>query len=108
MPDPDPTTRPQSRTICHGAVIRLVAAVPIARISSAPQTERRRPNRSMIATANGPIIPYRKILSAMPTPIVAAVQPNSRSQGTISTLGVARTPAPTSRTRKVTATTVQA
>ena len=40
--------------------------------------------------------------------MVEADQPNSASSGTISTPGVARMPAPTSSTRKVTATTTQA
>jgi len=48
------------------------------------------------------------MLTAMATPIVAALQPNSFSHGTIRTPGVARTPAPTSRTRNVIAATTQA
>jgi len=57
IPEPEPTTRPQSSSICHGVCIRLVALVPMARMTRAPQTEARSPNLSMIATANGPIIP---------------------------------------------------
>jgi hypothetical protein len=39
--------------------------------------------------------------------MVARVQPNSRSRGTIKMLGVARTPAELSKTTKVTAATIQ-
>ncbi len=57
MPVPAPTTRPHSSTICQTSRISTVAAVPMASTTSVVQTERRRPNRSMIATANGPIMP---------------------------------------------------
>lgn len=62
----------------------------------------------MIATAKGPIMPYRKMLTATAPAIVAVDQPNSRSSGTIRMPGVARIPAPISSTTKVTPATTQA
>ena len=50
-----------------------------------------------------PILPDAKVAL-----IVAGDQPNSRSSGTMRTPGVARIPAPTSSTAKVTAMTIQA
>ncbi len=106
MPEPVPTTKPQSSRSCHGRVISAVSATPTVSRSSAADTVRRRPKRSMIAAANGPIMPYRKMFTATAPLIVASDQPNSRSSGMISTPGVARTPAAISSTRNVTATMI--
>ncbi len=68
---------------------------------------RRMPNRSMNEAANGPIRPYSMRLTAIANEMVARDQWNSVSSGTSSTPGVERTPAPISRVRKVTPTTIQ-
>ena len=57
IPVPDPTTTPQSSTNCQGDRMAAVAATPMASTASAVTTVRRRPNRSMMATAKGPIMP---------------------------------------------------
>jgi hypothetical protein len=57
--------------------------------------------------ANGPIMPNSAIFTAMAAEMAALLQPNSRSSGTIRMLGVARTPAVTSKTAKVTPAIVQ-
>ncbi len=61
----------------------------------------------MTAAANGPINPNNAMLTATANEIAVRFHPNSVSSGTISTPGVARTPAPTSRITKVTAATIQ-
>ena len=62
----------------------------------------------MSAPANGPMSPYRKMLIAMANEMVERLQPNSCSSGTMSTLGVARMPAPARSARNVTARMIQA
>ena len=107
-PLPLPTTTPHSSTSCHGSHIKGVSATPDDTITSATAMVRRRPNRSMIAAANGPARPYSRMLTATAKLMVARDQPNSASNGTISTPGTERMPAATSSTRKVQAATVQA
>ena len=62
----------------------------------------------MTDAANGPMRPKSAMLIATAAEITARLQPNSVSSGTISTPGVARTPAVTSSTTNVTAATTQA
>jgi hypothetical protein len=69
---------------------------------------RRTPRRSISAAAKGPISPYSTRFTEMASEMVARDQPNSPSSGTISTPGVARMPADTSSTAKVTAATTHA
>jgi hypothetical protein len=56
-PVPEPTTTPQSRINCHDSRISGVSATPVAITASAQHMVRRIPKRSMIAAANGPIMP---------------------------------------------------
>ena len=51
--------------------------------------------------------PYSRMLTEIASEIVERSQPNSASSGTMSTLGVARTPAAASRAEKVTPRTIQ-
>ncbi len=107
-PLPPPTTTPQSSTSCHGCVISGVSATPRATIASAVPTVRARPNRSITAAANGPTSPYNRMLTATAKLTTDRDQPNSASNGTISTPGAERMPAATSSTTKVHPATVQA
>ena len=56
-PAPTPTNTPQSSQSCHGAVMTVVSPLPMATRTSARQTTRRRPNRSISAAANGAVSP---------------------------------------------------
>ena len=73
-------------------------------VASARVIVRRAPQRSITAAAKGPIAPKTRRLIPRAKEIVARDQWNSSSSGTISTPGVARTPAETTTTAKVTAT----
>src|SRR5579875_76888 len=90
MPVPPPTTTPQSSTSCHGAVISVVKATPAATVARAMIMVSRAPRYSTRAAAKGPMRPKRIRLIETAREMVAAVQPNSCSRGTISTPGVAR------------------
>ena len=76
--------------------------------AKAISTVRRIPMLCISAAANGPIRPNRKMLMEIAAEIVAGLQPNARSSGTINTEGAARTPAVASMTRNITARTTQA
>ena len=107
-PVPTPMSTPQQATSCQLAVTYVLSPLPEAMSSSAAVTTRRMPNRSMSAAANGAVSPNSSRLTDTASEIVLLVQPNSSCSGTISTPGAARKPAAPSRTRKVTAATVQA
>jgi hypothetical protein len=89
-------------------VTRVLRATPAARRPRAVRVVRRMPARWYNAPANGPSSPYSRMLTDTAREIVERSQPNSRSRGTMSTLGVARTPAAASSARKVTPRTIQA
>ena len=101
-PVPAPTSTPQNSRNCHSAGIRVDAATAPARSASAPRTTRRSPQRSITDAAKGPINPNSAMLTAMDAEIIARLQPNSPSSGTMNRPGVARTPEVISKTRKVT------
>ena len=73
-------------------------------------TEGRPPNAQPLHQSAGERThqPVQEMLTEIATEMVERVQPNSCSSGTMRTLGVARMPAPASRTRKVAARTSQA
>ena len=75
--------------------------------ASAHNTVRLRPKRSIAAAANGPIRPNSARLIDKASEMAERLQPNSRSSGTIITLGAARMAAVVNITRKVTATAIQ-
>ena len=83
----------------------VVAATAPVMMTSATSSTRRTPKRFITAAANGPIKPNSAMLTATANEIAVRFHPNSVSSGTISTPGVARTPAPTSRITKVTPAT---
>ncbi len=56
----DPITRPHSTYSCHGWVMTVVSAEPIATMISAAAHTRRTPKRSITAAANGAPRPYTK------------------------------------------------
>lgn len=56
-PTPTPTNSPHIRMSCQGSRISAVEATPAATSASAHTTERRTPNFSMTAAANGPMQP---------------------------------------------------
>ena len=107
-PVPVPTSTPQSSIRCHSVRITVVSATEIASNATAARTTRRSPQRSITDAANGPMRPKSAMLIATASEMTARLQPNSASSGTISTPGVARTPAVTSRTTKVAPATIQA
>ena len=107
MPLPPPTTKPQSTMSCHGAVMIVVKAKPLAMMTSASSTLARTPMRSISAAPNGPVTPYINRLIETASEMVARLQPKSFSIGTISTPGAARNPAATSSTKKVRPATTQ-
>ena len=56
-PVPEPTRKPHITMSCQGWRISEVEATPTPTSASAHSTERRMPNRSMTAAANGPMQP---------------------------------------------------
>ena len=86
-PVPSPTMTPHSITSCHDAVMNTVSPLPAATISSAIDTTRRTPKRSISAAANGAVIPNRARLTDSAAEIVPIDQPNSARSGSIITLG---------------------
>ena len=105
---PVPTSTPQSSSSCHSVCIRVETATDAVSSASAASTTRRRPQRFITEAANGPISPNSAMLTAIATEMVARLQPNSLSSGTMNRPGVARTPAVMSSTTKVTAATIHA
>ena len=103
-----PTRTPQTSTICQGAVISDDNATPVANVASATSTVGRTPKRCMAAAANGPVSPYKARLMDIASEMVARLQPNCCSSGSIMTLGVARVPAAASNTRNTTPTDIHA
>jgi hypothetical protein len=99
-----PTTTPQSRSSCHGAVITVVSDAPLAIVASAISITRRTPKRSISAAENGAVKPKRTSPIEIATEIVPRDQPNSFCSGTIRTPGVARNPAVVISVTKVTRT----
>lgn len=96
-PVPRPTSSPQHTMSCQLRVMKRVSPLPVATSASAPDTTARIPNRSINAAANGDVSPYSIRLTMTAAEIVPWDQPNSRCNGSISTLGVARKlPAPMS------------
>ena len=57
MPLPSPTTTPHSRVSCQASRINTVSPAPEASRTSAADTVRRSPKRSITATAKGPTSP---------------------------------------------------
>jgi hypothetical protein len=86
----------------------VVSATDPASSAMAASSTRRTPHRSITDAANGPIKPNNAMLIATADEITARLQPNSLSSEIISTPGVARTPAVTSRMTNVTAATTHA
>jgi hypothetical protein len=107
-PVPVPTSTPHSSVSCHCECIRVVSATEAASSATAPRMTRRTPHRSMTDAANGPMSPKSAMLIATAEEMTARLQPNSPSSDTMSTPGVARTPAVTSRMTNVTPATTQA
>ena len=107
-PVPSPTMTPHSRTSCHDAVMNTVSPLPAATMSSAIDTTRRTPKRSISAAANGAVIPNRARLTDSAAEIVPIDQPNSARSGSIITLGVERKAAAPSSARNVAAAAHQA
>ena len=107
-PVPVPTSTPHNSISCHWLCIRVERATDAASSARAASMTRRRPHRSITDAANGPISPKSAMLIATAAEITARFQPNSVSSGTIRMPGVARMPAVTSSTMKVTAATTQA
>ena len=83
------------------------STMPSAIIARPATMVRRKPKRSMKPAENGPTMPKIISCTAIANEIVARLQPNSSSHGTISTEGAERVPAATSIARKLTATTIQ-
>jgi hypothetical protein len=71
-------------------------------------TVRRMPKRCITAAAKGPAAPYRTMLIEIAAEIVVRLQPKACSSGTMRTLGLERTPAATSRVKKIAPTTIHA
>ena len=67
-----PTTTPQSRSSCHGAVITVVSDAPVAIVTSAISITRRTPKRSISAAENGAVSPKSRRPSETASEIVAA------------------------------------
>jgi hypothetical protein len=107
-PVPVPTSTPHNSVSCHCARICVVNATDAHSSARAARITRRTPSRSITDAANGPIRPKRAMLIATAEEIAARLHPNSRSSESISTPGVARTPAVTSRITNVTNATIQA
>ena len=108
QPLPMPTNTPQVSMSCHSSVMKVLSATVALSRPSANMTTGRIPKRCMAAAAKGPMKPKMKMLIPIAAEMLARVHPNSPSRGTIRTPGVARTPAPVMRTRKTSATTIQA
>ncbi len=107
-PVPVPTSTPQSSVSCHCDCICVVNATDAESRATAARITRRTPQRSITDAANGPMMPKSAMLIATAEEMTARLQPNSRSSATISTPGVARTPAVTRMTTNVTTATTQA
>ena len=107
-PPPSPATSPHSTVSCQVAVISGVAAAPATIRAREASTVRRTPQRSITATAKGPIRPYSSRLIPKAKEIAPALQPNSRCSGGSSTPGAARMPAEAASTSSVTPATTQA
>ena len=107
-PVPVPTSTPHSSVSCHWFCMRVVSATEIPSSATAHRTTRRNPQRSITDAANGPIKPNSAMLIATAPEMTARLHPNSPSSEIIRTPGVARIPAVTSRTTKVTRATIQA
>ena len=88
--------------------MNALAAVDTDISASAPTSTVRMPKRCINAAANGPTSPYRKMPIAADSEITSRGQPNACSSGTISTPGVERRPAATSRARNTTAVATKA
>lgn len=56
-PVPSPTSTPQQSRSCQLALMKTVSPLPAATSSSATETTRRMPNRSIRAAANGAVSP---------------------------------------------------
>ena len=102
-----PTTKPHNSTSCHTCVIASETMRPVTIRTAALIMTRRSPKRFIKAAANGPNKPNSSRRMANAVEICALAQPNSCSNGTISTPGAPIAPAVTSMVRKVTATTTQ-
>ncbi len=107
-PVPLPTSTPQNRMSCHCDCICVVNATDTESKATAPRITRRTPHWSITDAANGPMSPKSAMLMATAVEMTARLQPNSRSSDSISTPGVARMPAVTSRITNVTTATTQA
>ena len=90
-----------------GLRMKVVSATPVASSASALTMVRRRPKRSMNEAANGPIDAVEHEAHRDRERDGRARPVEFLSNGTISTPGVERTPAPISRVTKVTPTTIQ-
>ena len=106
-PAPRPTISPQVSISCQGRLINVDSISASANSASAASTGRLMPKRCIAAPANGPIKPNRTRLKAIAEEMVERSQPKAFSRGTISTPGVARTPATHISTRNATAATIQ-
>jgi hypothetical protein len=106
-PEPSPTSTPQVMNNCHFASMKPDSATAQDRIDSAIRIVRFRPSVCMNAAPNGPISPYRPIFTDTAAEIVVRSQPKAFCNGTISTLGEARTPAVASITRNMVPSTIQ-
>ena len=106
-PEPTPTTTPHNSTSCHTCVIASETMRPPTISAAAETMTRRSPKRFINAAANGPNRPKSRRRIANAVEICAFAQPNSCSNGTISTPGAPIAPAVTSMVRKVTPTTTQ-
>ena len=107
-PVPVPTQTPHNRVICHWLRICVVSADRDGEERQGGEDEAPDAPRSIADAANGPRRPNNAILRATAAEIAARLHPNSVSSGTMSRPGVARMPAVTSSTTKVTAATTQA
>ena len=76
-----PTTTPQSRSSCQGAVITVVSEAPAAIVASATSITRRTPKRSISAAENGADSPYSRRPIEIASEIVPRDQPYSCCSG---------------------------
>ena len=84
--------RPRWRRAPMARARRQLPPAPSSSSTSEASTVRRSPIVCISAAANGPIRPPSRMFSEIAPEIVAALQPNACSSGTISTPGAARTP----------------
>ena len=84
---PAPTTTPQYRSSCQTSVITVVASAPIDISVTLTSTTTRGPERSMMRPTIGPARPNSSRLIATASVMDARSQPNSASNGRMSTPG---------------------